>query len=321
LLDEVLDAHGGRERWRATPRISAHVRSGGLLPRTRMPGNRLADYRVTVDVAEPRTRLDPFPGPGRVGVFDRGAARVETAEGEVLASRAEPRAAFSGLGGVRRNLRWDALDSVYFAGYAMWNYLTTPYLLAAEGVEAREGERWVEPNSERGEPWRRLEVTFPEGIPTHSRRQTFYFCPLLLLRRHDYVAEVVGRWAKAAHYCGDHLDVGGLVFPTRRWVVPRRRNSTSTGTPNGSCAAPTALRAWRPASPQSSSTRSVNPLTTAGGRSKPFAQRTRPSAFTQPVTRSRSPSSRRRPASIERHVARAASYPCSSVSSAPTRPV
>ena len=46
--------------------------------------------------------------------------------------------------------------------------------------------------------------------------------------------------------------------------------STSTGTSNGSCAAPIAERAWRPASgPQTSSTRSVKPLITAGGLSKP----------------------------------------------------
>ena len=41
------------------------------------------------------------------------------------------------------------------------------------------------------------------------------------MRRHDYVAEVVGGWARAAHVCAGHVEVGGLVFPTRRWVRPR----------------------------------------------------------------------------------------------------
>jgi hypothetical protein len=41
-----------------------------------------------------------------------------------------------------------------------------------------------------------------------------------VLRRQDYVAEVVGRWARAAHYCDEHVRAGGLVFPTRRWVRP-----------------------------------------------------------------------------------------------------
>jgi hypothetical protein len=216
LLDEILEAHGGLERWRAARAVRARVRSGGFLVRTRVPGNRFADYRLTVDVQEPRTVMDPFPRTGQRGVFDRGEARIEGEGGEVLASRADPRGAFFGGAGLRRNLRWDALDSTYFAGYAMWNYMTTPYLLTRPGVEVSEGKPWRQGEQEL----RRLEVIFPEGLDTHSRRQTFYFDARGVLRRHDYVAEVVGRRARAAHYCADHAQAGGLVFPTRRWVRP-----------------------------------------------------------------------------------------------------
>jgi hypothetical protein len=93
----------------------------------------------------------------------------------VVASRDNPRAAFFGRAGLRRNLRWDALDSTYFAGYAMWNYLT---------------------------------------------HQTFYVDSSGLIRRHDYTAEVVGGWARAAHYLSEHRQVDGLTFPTRRRVRP-----------------------------------------------------------------------------------------------------
>jgi hypothetical protein len=41
-----------------------------------------------------------------------------------------------------------------------------------------------------------------------------------VLRRHDYIAQVVGRWARAAHYCDEHAQAHGLVFPTRRRVRP-----------------------------------------------------------------------------------------------------
>jgi hypothetical protein len=216
LLDEVLAAHGGVERWSAARRIRARLRSGGLLLRTRVPGNRFADYELTVDVAERRSTAEPFPRDGRRAIFDAGEVRIETAGGEVGESRSDPRAAFSGRSGLRRKLRWDALDSTYFAGYAMWNYLTTPYLLTREGVEVAEGAAW----SQDGERWRRLEATFPVGIDTHSPRQTFYFDSRRLLRRHDYVARVVGGWAHGAHYCADHVESGGLTFPTRRWVRP-----------------------------------------------------------------------------------------------------
>ena len=141
LLDEVMEAHGGLERWRAARSVHARVRSGGLLIRTRIPGNRFADYRLTVDVHEPRAVMEPFPRAGQRGVFERGEARIERDDGEVLASRSDPRAAFFGASGLRRNLRWDPLDSAYFAGYAMWNYLTTPYLLTSDGLEVSEGRR------------------------------------------------------------------------------------------------------------------------------------------------------------------------------------
>jgi hypothetical protein len=216
LLDEVLEAHGGLARWREARTISARARTGGLLPRTRIPGNRFADYRITVEVHEPRAVIDPFPADGRRAVFDRDGVAIETADGEVLESRPDPRPAFFGLSGLRRNLRWDALDSTYFAGYAMWNYLTTPLLLTLEGVEVSDGEPW----HEAGEEWRRLDVAFPPGIDTHSPRQTFYFDPRGVLRRHDYIAQVVGRWARAAHYCDEHAQAHGLVFPTRRRVRP-----------------------------------------------------------------------------------------------------
>lgn len=216
LLDEAIEAHGGLARWNAARTIHARVRSGGLLVRTRMPGNRFSDYRLTVEVAEPRAIMDPFPEPGRRGVFDRGEVRIEDDDGEVIASRSDPRAAFSGVSGLRRNLRWDPLDAAYFCGYAMWNYLTFPRLLTQPQVEVEEGESWTEEGAE----WRRLEVRFPPTVDTHSSRQTFYLDMEGLLRRHDYVAEVVGGWAKAAHYCADHTEAGGLVFPTRRWVRP-----------------------------------------------------------------------------------------------------
>lgn len=216
LLEEVLEAHGGAGRWNAARRIHADVRSGGLLLRTRVPGTRLANYRVTVELAEPYAVMDPFPTPAMRGVFDRGEARLERGDGEVAASRGQPRTAFFGRSGLRRNLRWDALDATYFAGYAMWNYMSFPLLLTRPGVEAREISPW----RSDGEELRRLEVEFPETLDTHSRRQTFYLDADGLVRRHDYVAEVVGGWARAAHLCADHVEAGGLVFPTRRRVRP-----------------------------------------------------------------------------------------------------
>jgi hypothetical protein len=77
----------------------------------------------------------------------------------------------------------------------MWNYLTTPYLFTLPGVETAELEPWNE-NRER---WRRLHVTFPNSIATHTAEQTFYYDTDGLQRRHDYTVDV-NAGAVVAHY-------------------------------------------------------------------------------------------------------------------------
>ena len=216
LLDEVVAAHGGLDRWRAVTALTAHGRFGGFL-QSRFPGNRMANVTVRVELAEPRAVFHGFPHEDQRAVFDRGDVRIETPDGELINARRNARAAFAGPGGLRRNFRWDALDAAYFAGYAWWNYLSAPMLLTREGVTVSDGDSW----SESGEQWRRLEVSFPPDIPTHSARQTFYVDAAGLIRRHDYVAEPIGRWARAAHYSHDHRYFAGLLFPTRRRVRPR----------------------------------------------------------------------------------------------------
>jgi len=161
--------------------------------------------------------LWPFPRDGERAVFDHGLARIETDAGALISERRDPRAAFNGLSGLRRNLRWDPLDVAYFVGYAIWNYLTTPYLLTWDRLSLREGPKW----RERDAIWRRLEVTFPPELHTHSTEQCFYIDERGLIRRQDYTAEPIASFARAAHYTDQHREFDGLVFPTRRRVLPR----------------------------------------------------------------------------------------------------
>jgi hypothetical protein len=216
LLNEVLAAHGGAERWGSVWEITARGRVAGLLPK-RFAGNKLANFTFQAQVAEQHVVIHDFPQAGTRAVFDRGDVRIEAHDGKRIGTRTDPRSAFSGLSGIRRNVHWDPLDVAYFAGYASWNYLTSPLLLAREGVTVTEGEPW----HESGRHWRRLHATFSPEIDTHCPQQTFYVDLDGLIRRHDFVAEPVGKWAKAALYCDRHRQLGGLVFPTRRRVVPR----------------------------------------------------------------------------------------------------
>lgn len=216
LLAEVLEAHGGAERWARARSVRVRIQSSGLLLQTRARQLR-GGATLEVGIGVTRGTAVADAEPGRRGVYEDGEVRVETFDGEVLASRLDPRSAFSGRSGVRRNFRWDDLDATYFAGYAWWNYLNHPYLLTREGVTVRELEPWRQGE----ETWRRLEARFPADLDTHCTVQVFHYDRELRLRRHDYTAEVVGPWARAAHLCDDHVEVDGLVFPTRRRVLPR----------------------------------------------------------------------------------------------------
>jgi hypothetical protein len=187
----------------------------------------MANVTVRVQLAKQHAVFHGFPQEDQQAVFDRGDVRIETRDGELINARRNARAAFAGPGAFRRNFRWDALDAAYFAGYAWWNYLSTPLVLTRAGVTISEGDTWAE----AGERWRRLEVSFPSDIHTHSQRQTFYVDAAGLIRRHDYLARPIGRWARAAHYCDDHRHFAGLLFPTHRRVRPRGPGGRSLPNP------------------------------------------------------------------------------------------
>ena len=208
-LDSILDAHGGLDYWRTLSSIDLEMSAHGFLFRAKhVPPQR--HVRLTISTRKPEVTLHDYPAPGQRAVL-HGARSVEIldATGAVLQTRANPRAAFTTW---RRSLYWDALDFAYFSGYAMWNYTNLPFLLMEPGFT-------LEPLPAAG-GMTRLKVSFPPELPTHSPTQELLFDEAGRLSRHDYTAEVVGSWARAAHLCHDYRKFGGLWLPTRRRVYP-----------------------------------------------------------------------------------------------------
>ncbi len=219
LVEQAIAAHGGLEMWERAGEVSVQVSSGGLAFASKHQGRAVRDVEARIATRGQHVTLTPYPAPGQRGVLEAGGTvRILTDEGELVEERDSARGAF---GDLRHQLWWDRLDILYFATYALWTYVSTPFVLAREDYRIRELDPWVE----NGESWRRLAVRFPEHVHTHSREQVFYFDDAGLIRRHDYTAEPIGGWAKAAHYCLDHRDFDGLVVPTRRRVYPRRRSN------------------------------------------------------------------------------------------------
>jgi hypothetical protein len=183
LLEETIAAHGGLERWREIEAIDVALRCGGVaMPLKRRP-EALRSVRATVDPRRPHVELHGL------GTFDG----------------ARPRPA-----GIALRTRWTDEDVVHFAGYALWGYVTAPFVFAEDDVVVRELPR------------RRLRVEFPERIPAHSRRQTFHFDENAVLVRLDYTAEVfLGPLGRAKHVCRGHRRIDGLLVSTSRRVTPR----------------------------------------------------------------------------------------------------
>jgi hypothetical protein len=212
LISEAIEAHGGASRWSALSGLDAEISAWGFLFTAKRRAQ-LAHAHVWASTREPHFIFHDVPSPGlRCEWHGDQEVRIVDASGSVLQSRRNPRAAFSSL---RRELFWDALDFTYFAGYATWNYLTTPFLFLRPGFRFEPLPAMHEP-----EMLQRIRVEFPPDVPTHSRRQTFYFDGQRRLRRLDYTAEVVGRWASAAHFCEAYRSFDGFQFPTSRRVWP-----------------------------------------------------------------------------------------------------
>ena len=212
LLGLAVSAHGGLERWSRIRSIDVSlIISGQLLEVKGFPEHQ--HTKVTIDADRPRTVMEPYGEEGARGIYTPGRVWIESRDdGREIVELKEPRASFAGH---VRDTRWDQLQRLYFLGYAMWNYLATPFILVRDGFDIQE----LAPHDEDGERWQVLQVRYPKDIPTHCDTQQFYFNSDGTLKRIDYTTDVLG--GVASHYLYDPKNFAGLIVPTRRRVVQR----------------------------------------------------------------------------------------------------
>jgi hypothetical protein len=177
LLARIIDAHGGMDRWKGFEKVDATIVSGGglfaLKDVTQDPNPR----RMTVWLHEERSSVLPYGAPDQRTMFTPERIAIEKLDGALVAERYAPRDSFAGH---QMTTPWDPLHRAYFNGEALWTYLTTPFLLAMDGVRVEETESW----REGSETWRVLRAHFPGSIETHCLIQDFFFGEDLMLRRH-----------------------------------------------------------------------------------------------------------------------------------------
>lgn len=215
LLDEVLAAYGGVGRWQQIDTIAIHQNVGGVLWSLKGVDGILDESTVEIRLQEQQAWHRPLPEPGMRSAYTPDRVVIESdddAHREVQSLR-DPRASFAGHA---LTTPWSALQLAYFAGYAMWTYLSEPYSLTFPGVHTEELGDW----HEDGQTWRRLGVRYPDTIATHSADQVLYVDSDGLLRRRDYRVDIAGG-APAAHYMDEHREFDGIVLPVKRVVHGR----------------------------------------------------------------------------------------------------
>lgn len=219
LLEKVLAAHGGIDRWKKWERVSATIVSGGEFFDAKGVRPDATARRVSVATKSEWMTAAPFGNPDWRMTFVPNRVLVEDGKRTVVAQWINPRSNFSGHS---YDTPWDPVHRAYFSGYALWTYLTTPFLLAMPEFQVEEIAPWKEGD----ETWRVLRARFPQYIESHSLTQDFYFGPDFLLRRHDYQVDIAGGFP-AAQYVYDPQEFGGFWFPTKRRAHPRNADLTA----------------------------------------------------------------------------------------------
>jgi hypothetical protein len=208
LLSAVLHAHGGLDRWRQLIRVEATIVTGGGLWAIKGQPQDPLPRRMSAALHHEWASVQPFGGDDQKTDFTPERVAIEKLDGRVVSERAGLRASFDGH---EFSTPWDSLQRAYFNGYALWTYLTTPFLLTLDGVSVHE----IASVMEDGQTWRGLQAEFPPQIATHSSVQEFYFGDDDLLRRHDYRVDVAGGFP-AVQYVYDLVEADGIKLPSKR---------------------------------------------------------------------------------------------------------
>jgi hypothetical protein len=209
LLQKAVDAHGGLKRWNEISSVTVAASLTGAIWFVKSQGDYLKDVVMTVNTKKEWMTTD-FPGQDKRFLFTPERLVMEKRDGTLIQARDNPEKAFEGQ---TRDTPWDDLQVAYFQGEALWTYLNTPFLYTQDGFQTEE----IASIQVNGETWRRLKVTFPDHIKSHTREQISCFGPDGLIRRHDYTVDILGG-ATGLNYATDYKDVGGIIFPTKRRI-------------------------------------------------------------------------------------------------------
>jgi hypothetical protein len=199
LLANVLDAHGGLNRWNNYQKVEASIVTGGGFCALEGMLQDSTPRRMSVWLHEERSSVLPFGAPDQRTMFTPERIAIEKLDGTVVAERHAPKDSFAGhqdehsLGPTPEGVlqRRSCMDI---------SHHTTP---SCDGwVRVVETAPW----QDRAETWRILRAYFPRSIETHSLIQDFFFgesdfISWISLREEDFCAISFSGWALESKTC------------------------------------------------------------------------------------------------------------------------
>jgi hypothetical protein len=222
LLEKALAAHGGLGRWNDVKAITVDASITGAFWHLKNKGDALKAVRFEVDTKRERLTME-YVGQDKRSVFEPSRVEIYRVDGTFVDARDDPERSFDGQA---PDSPWDDLQLAYFTGEALWTYLNMPFLCTGAGFVTEE----IDPVEVESETWRRLNVTFPDHVKTHSRQQTLCFGPDALLRRHDFTIDILGGIPSALN-ATDYRNIDGIVIPaTRRAFASQDDDRAATET-------------------------------------------------------------------------------------------
>ena len=209
LLSTAIKAHGGMDRWSMVTSVEITASITGAIWHVKGKPDVLKSVVMTADTGSERLTT-VFPGQDKQSVFEPDRVVIERADGTPAEARDDPEASFAGQ---KLDTPWDDIHVAYFSGEALWTYLNTPFIYARSDFSTEE----ISPIDVDGETWRRLKVTFPGTVKSHTREQISCFGSDGLLRRHDYTVDIL-QSGTGLNYATDYQDVDGIIVPATRRV-------------------------------------------------------------------------------------------------------
>jgi hypothetical protein len=210
LLELALETHGGIEKYNQFKILKAHLQIGGITWGMKGHDGALNNAHYTAYLHEQKGSWSGIFEPDTRSEFTPQRVALLSGEGALIEELQAPRESFKG-----HNIEtpWTKLQTVYFSSYATWNYLTAPFNFLTPEVAFNE----LAPLDVNGGTLRRLEVIYPDGFATHSKRQVYYYDETGLPKRHDYWPEVLGG-SSATQILEDYKDFSGIKLATKRRI-------------------------------------------------------------------------------------------------------